>query len=365
MTRTSTAVSTGLTVALLVLALAAEPRATLAFEPSPALKEVIAAAKQEGRLDLQWSSGVMGGAEAAVGLGKGMNAMFGTNIAVNFAPGPPSVPQVLNTISVALAAGRPSPTNLFAGSTELAGLAWNKGILVSVDWKALLPGRIEDRMIEAEGTAIRAYTGIAGGIVYNTKLAPYRPTRLTDLLGPEWKGKIASTPYAASFDLLAASDHWGEEKALDFARKMSKQIQGLIGCPDLERIASGEFIALAPFCSGSYWVKLKRDGAPLDYVVPTDNPLKRYYYLSIPKNAPQPNAAKLFVAYLMTSEGQSILWQADDANLDNFPDSQMAKVIATYENQGVKLRELDIAWFQRHPEVDAMRVKAVKILTER
>jgi hypothetical protein len=163
--RIRTVVAAGfMAAAVTALVLAAAPRAVQAFEPSPALKEVIDAAKKEGRLDIQWPTGVMGGTEAAVALGKGMNALFGTAIDVNFAPGPPSVPQMLGTIGMALAAGRPSPTSLFAGSTELAGLAWKKGMVLPVDWKSLMPQRIEDRIVEAEGTAIRAYTGVAGGM---------------------------------------------------------------------------------------------------------------------------------------------------------------------------------------------------------
>ena len=39
-----------------------------------------------------------------------------------------------------------------------------------------------------------------------------KPTTLADFLRPEWKGKIASTPYSAGFDVLYAADVWGKER---------------------------------------------------------------------------------------------------------------------------------------------------------
>jgi ABC-type Fe3+ transport system substrate-binding protein len=339
------------------------PIAAVALEPSPALKAVIDAAQKEGKLELQAPGHLMGTGDEVQVMAKGMNGAYGTKIAVSFVPGPPSVPQMLDNIATSQKAGLPSPSGIFIAPTELIGAAWKRGMLVPVDWAALLPGRIDDKIIESEGTALRAYTTLPGGIIYNTQLAPMKPTRLSDLLAPEWKGKIASTPYAASFDLLGASDRWGEEKALDFARKMSKQISGLIGCTDNERIASGEFIAFAMDCTGRDWVQYKRAGAPIEFVVPADNAVRRYYYWGLPKNAAHPNAAKLFITYLMTPEGQRILWQKLDTDLDSFADSGMAKVVADYEKQGLKFEVLTVDWFQKHPELVEMRSKTVKIMT--
>ena len=232
-----------------------------------------------------------------------MNKMFGLHLEPRLTPIPNSVPQLLNKVAVTQKAGQPSPTDAFVGTTVHIATAIQRDMVQGADWTALLPGRIADSTIEDKGLAVRVFTTLPGGIVYNTQLAPHPPTSLADLFKPEWKGKIASNPYGASFELLSASDVWGEEKTLDFARKFSAQISGLIGCPDMERVASGEFVLFAMDCSGRNWVQFARQGAPLGFIVPSDFAAQRYYYMVIPKNAAHPNAGKLFVTFLLTSRG--------------------------------------------------------------
>jgi ABC-type Fe3+ transport system substrate-binding protein len=332
--------------------------------PSPALAELIKAAAAEGKIDLQWSSSLLGGLDGVGQAVAGMNKMFGIHLEGRLTPDPDSVPQLLNKVAVTQSANQPSPTDAFVGTTVHIATAVQKGMVQGADWTALLPGRIDASTIEDKGMAVRVFTTLPGGIVYNTQLAPHPPTSLAELLKPEWKGKIASNPYGASFELLSASDVWGEDKALDFARKFSAQIGGLIGCPDMERVASGEFELFALDCSGRNWVQFQRQGAPLGFMIPSDFAAQRYYYMVIPKNAAHPNAGKLFVTYLMTSEGQSILWKTGDYDLHTFPDSGMRKVIAEYEARGAKFREYTLDWWAKHPEVVPAQRKAVDIITK-
>ena len=81
------------------------------------------------------------------------------------------------------------------------------------------------------------------GFTYNTTMvrANEVPQRVEDLLNPKWKGKIASTPYAASFDRLALI--WGEEKTTAFSAKICQT-----GCrPDsLRRGGAGSPTANLP-----------------------------------------------------------------------------------------------------------------------
>src|SRR3712207_9168827 len=64
---------------------------------------------------------------------------------------------------------------------------------------------------------------------------------MADLLKPQYKGRIASTPYAAGFDWLAAPEAWGEQRVLDYLAQFKEQVAGLIRCNEMERIANGEF----------------------------------------------------------------------------------------------------------------------------
>ena len=74
-----------------------------------------------------------------------------------------------------------------------------------VEWVSLMPDRIRPEYVEAGGSVVRTFTTLPGAIIYNTKLVPSVPKSLGDLLKPEWKGKIASTPYAAGWELLTAN----------------------------------------------------------------------------------------------------------------------------------------------------------------
>src|SRR5205823_13867870 len=89
------------------------------------------------------------------------------------------------------------------------------------------------------------------GIGYNTQKVTGAavPKSLQDLLKPDLKGRIASTPYAANFDYLAMDALWGEQRTVDYVTQLGKQLAGLIRCDEDTRLASGEFDAFALTCS--------------------------------------------------------------------------------------------------------------------
>jgi ABC-type Fe3+ transport system substrate-binding protein len=331
--------------------------------PSPALARIIEAAKKEPKLNLEWGGGILGGADALKAIADAMNATYGTSISIRFTPGA-SLPEIVNQVVLANAAGSASPTDAVIGSDQHAADLAAKGVPVPVDWVSLLPGRIDPGSVEAEGRAIRVFTTMPGGIIYNTNLAPMKAAKLTDLLRPEWKGKIASTPYAGSWELLTGSDVWGE-RGVDFARDLSAQLAGLIRCSDLERVASGEFVGFAMDCTGREWVALQHKGAPIAHVIPEDFAALRFYYFSIPKNAAAPDAAILFVTFLETPEGQKLVWKYADTDLYTYPQSQLAPEIAAAKQRGIQFHNFTIQWHRDHPEGQDGLKQAVKLLAGR
>jgi len=58
-------------------------------------------------------------------------------------------------------------------------------------------------------------------------------------------GRLASTPYAALFDVLSTPEVWGEPRTLEYATRLADQAAGLIRVGELERLVSGEFDLLA------------------------------------------------------------------------------------------------------------------------
>jgi iron(III) transport system substrate-binding protein len=334
----------------------------LAAEQSPALQALIAAADKEGKLELQWGANQLGGNDGLKEITSGMNALFGTHIVSSMTPAP-NENEALNAVMIAKNVNHPSPTDIFIGSNQHGALIYQRKIGLKVDWQELLPNRIQASSIEADGAMLRMYTVIPGGIIYNPQRAPYPPVNLTDLLKPEWKGRIASTPYASGFDLLSATDVWGKERTLDFARKLSTQLAGLVRCNDFERISSGEYIAYALDCTGTDAQTWEDKGAPIRHVIPADFPALRYYYMTVPTNAANPNAAKLLIVYLHTPEGQKLVWKMRHADLDTYADGQMAKEINAYEAKGLVFHKFTIAWYLEHPEIRPVAGEAAKIIS--
>ena len=333
-----------------------------AAEPSPALRELIAAADKEGRIEVQWGTNQLGGNAGLKDITDGMNAMFGTHIASTMTPAP-NENEALNTITLSQRVKQPAPTDIFIGSNQHGALIYQRKMGLQVDWQALLPDRIQPSSIEADGAALRVYSVIPGGIIYNPERVPYAPVNLVDLLKPEWKGKIASTPYASGFDLLSASDVWGKERTLDFARKLSTQLAGLIRCNDFERVSSGEYIAYALDCTGTDAQNWADRGAPIRHVIPADFPALRYYYVMVPLNAPNPHAAQLMIVYLHTPEGQKLIWKIRHSDLDTYEDGHMAREIAAYEAKGVAFHRFTIAWYLDHPEIRPVAAEVMKIIS--
>jgi iron(III) transport system substrate-binding protein len=333
--------------------------AAAAAELSPEMATVAAAADKEGTVRVMWGDNVLGGSAGAKEIQDSMNRMFGTHLRVLYVPGD-SMPQVGNQIMAEAQAKHAASSDVWIAPTTHIGRGEKAGILLKVDWKALLPGRITDQMVEADGGAVRFVSNIAG-VSYNTDLLPHPPKTLEGFLAPEFKGKIATTPYAAGFDILATDDFWGLQKTLDFATKLSAQVSALMRCNEGARIAAGEVEALLIDCGGDTAYPLAEKGAPVGHYLARDFLNERFFYLAVPTNAEHPNAAKVMIAWLLTPEGQAFSWRTWYEDLASNPGSHSAKLVADAEADGAKLKELDVAWWLAHPDAAEALDKVVKI----
>jgi iron(III) transport system substrate-binding protein len=329
---------------------------------SPELVALVDAAKREGRLQLSWSGATLGGNEGAALFQASMNRMFGTDITISFTPGP-SMPQMGNQIAQEYAGGRTAVTDVWIGAAAQVAPLTSLQLFERVDWPRLLP-RITPEMIEADGTALKLGTGMSG-VTYNSQMLPggVAPRTLDDFLKPEWKGRFASSTTAAGFDVLAADDIWGTARVLDYVTKLSEQVSGLMRCGETARIASGEFVALVMDCTGQDAALWQERGAPVGNVVPLDAAQKRYYYFSVPKNAAHPNAAKLFTVFMMTEEGQELIWKTWKIDLHLFPQANTRRVLEELERAGAKPVDYTVEWQLKHPEIDDAKEQMIKILT--
>jgi len=219
-------------------------------------------------------------------------------------------------------------------------------------------------MVE-QGSALRFYMSIPGAM-YNPQQLPGGkvPKTMQDFLDPAWKDRLASTPYAASFDFMAAKEMWGPTKTLDYVRQLSTQISGLLRCGEAEtQIASGAFAAHLMDCGDTETrVQLTQKGAPIQRMIPVDAAQMRYKYLGVPTNAAHPNAAKLFTTFMMTPQGQSLEWATSAADLEQFPESHMRTQVDDLTKQGANFFAPKVQYIMDHPELATQTAQMVKLL---
>jgi iron(III) transport system substrate-binding protein len=145
-------------------------------------------------------------------------------------------------------------------------------------------------------------------IGYNTRmLKRYEvPKSDEDLLNPKWKGKIGmdhTKPEWFSWKLR----RMGEEKGLAYMKKLGAQefklYSGLTILTSL--LAAGEF----PLVLNTYLHNVedvRRKGAPVDWVA-QDPVFTKFQPIGVGAKAAHPNAAKLFVDFMLSEDGQKII----------------------------------------------------------
>lgn len=306
-----------------------------------ALSELIEGAKKEGTLRGQWSENSFGGSVGLAEAVTAINKKYGLNLKAQFTPGPDMQRLMLRIIQEA-AAGQPASTDVYLGNSQAMLQASKDKVLKPVEW-----GKILERKLSPEGSfqpiapdnTYVAFATTVVGIQYNTNLVKGAdiPRSLNDVLNPKWKGKIASTPYAAGMREFAMPELLGREYMLEFTKKLSKQIAGLIRCGESERITSGEFLMLVMTCGGNDSIVLGRTGAPIAHTVVQEGTVLHMRYAGVPKNSRSPNAGALLAAYLQTPEGQALLWRHDGMDLHLYPDSHMKKEVEKVRAAGGKV----------------------------
>ena len=145
-------------------------------------------------------------------------------------------------------------------------------------------------------------------ITYNNSLVAEKdaPKKWTDLLDPKWKDKIAIghpaySGYVGTWVVLMRKLYgW------DYFVKLEKnkpQIGRSINDTVTMLNAKERWVAAGPEAT----TLLSRDkGNPLSVSYPTDGTLLMVSPTGIPKNAPAPNAAKLFVEFMLDKEAAEV-----------------------------------------------------------
>ena len=165
-------------------------------------------------------------------------------------------------------------------------------------------------------------------VAYNTTKVQRSeiPAGYEGFVDPKWKGRIGIEATDAEW-MATLIKTWGNEKGMDYFRKLSAMK------PDVrkghvllaELIAAGE-VPVGLTVYNSNVESLKKRGAPIDFV-PVQPVAARPQGIGVARNAPHPNAALLFVDFVLSPEGQRLFESLGrvpastvvKSSLNNFP----------------------------------------------
>jgi ABC-type Fe3+ transport system substrate-binding protein len=305
-----------------------------------------AAAAKEGTLEIAWGD-VYGGAPAARRAQDEINKKYHINLQIKYSPvanGAAFQNQVVQEIR----AGQTASSDILFHIRD-QNLAKS---VIAVDYRKYVPGLPADVMYYDRHSVILVSTILAEE--YNTKSIPPNkvPNSLAQLTAPEWRGKIATMPYQGVIGYyLGLPEVLGKDGMVKFYTALSVNIGGLMTCGDSDRVSSGEFALFGLDCGDQEVRMRQRKGEPIGSIYPKEGTAIYAFAPGIPLTAAHPNAARLFIAYLLTRDGQKLLW--DEWASDNYklPGSHMATIIAAARKKGVRF--VDIYGIDvQHPELN-------------
>jgi iron(III) transport system substrate-binding protein len=166
---------------------------------------------------------------------------------------------------------------------------------------------VEHRDPEGMFATCRVTLSVIG---YNTGLvkADDAPKSFVDLLDPKWKGKIVKSHPGYSGGTMTATFQTARDLGWEFFEKLARQnvmqVQSATDPP--KKLALGERAIMA---DGAEYVLLllKESGQPVEPVYATEGSPLIVGPNGIFRNAPNPNAAKLFQSYSFAPEVQQLI----------------------------------------------------------
>jgi putative spermidine/putrescine transport system substrate-binding protein len=230
---------------------------------------------------------------------------------------------------------------------------------------------IPDELKDPEGHYYGDYGGIMS-VGYDPDAVP-APTSLQDLLGPEYKGKVAlngdPTQAGAAFNgvVMAALANGGSaddiSPGVEFFSKLKAAGNFLPVDPSPATIASGQTPVVIDWDYSNAAQTAALEGQRnWEVFVPEDAVVGSYYMQAINADAPHPAAARLWEEFLYSDEGQNLYLEGygrpvreaamveagtiDEAAYDKLPESPGDPVTLTEEQSAAAKEFLSSNWAQ-------------------
>ncbi len=219
------------------------------------------------------------------------------------------------------------PDVISAGANTIHDALYKAHILEPIKPALLLPEVIdssrwyegEHRYIDPEKRFIFAFVANSqsGQVIYNLKLAnPGEFKSYWDLLEPKWKGRMASLD-PTSFGMGATLQffYFHPELGAAFLKKLYGEMQVTVSRDPRQMtdwLAAGKFALCIRCNAGSEVGKAVQQKLPIGYLDTEDwkeggSSSAAGGTLGLPSRAPHPNAAKVFINWFLSREGQIAL----------------------------------------------------------
>ena len=147
-------------------------------------------------------------------------------------------------------------------------------------------------------------------IAYNTKMvAPAdAPKGFMDLLDPKYSGKLVKGHPGYSGTIMTATQQISRELGWSYFEKLAKQkvLQVQSATEPPKRIEAGERAIAVDGSDYLFWMAKER-GSPIEVVQAVEGTPQISNPMGVFKTAPNPNAARLMVSWIMSAEGQSFI----------------------------------------------------------
>jgi iron(III) transport system substrate-binding protein len=217
--------------------------------------------------------------------------------------------------------------------------------------------------VSEDNTAFDGRMGFTNNIVYVVAYDTRRmseadmPKTWDQLLDPKYKDNMAGSLFLMPRLISALSIKWGEDKALDFARKLASDTGILLTRAPRESILqSGERVMAAAEVDTlpKLWAA---GGMPVKFVIPAPVVLGQFGATVLAK-APHPSAARLLAGWLASKEGKRAR-EKGNFEVDYRPGSDHPDAIRIYAS-GVPVIEDSVELMQARA---ALYKKAADILT--
>lgn len=214
------------------------------------------------------------------------------------------------------------------GSDQALFVTWKKqGVLEPYIPAEAMKWPVDQR--DPDGTYISVrFTLMPIGVNTNLVKPEDMPRSFADLLDPKWTGKIVKAHPSYSGGIVTSTFQTVKAIGWGYFEKLGKQkvLQVQSATEPPKKLALGERAVSA---DGLEYmdIRLQEGGAPIKIVYPTEGTPFIPGCEAIAKNAPHPNAAKLFMSFMVSRKTQQYL--ADNAGLRSFhPDVKLKPGVA-------------------------------------